>query len=105
MQEKQDLEQAGEKAFSECCKAQQYFSISNKAQADPAAGEAFFLHIANFLDLFQEAWLEIQRTMVGEVALTGRERSREGPCPLAAPCSGLSRVAVQRVLVKDVGSG
>lgn len=61
VKEKEDLHEAGEEAFKACCESQKYFSISDRAQADPNASEAFFVHIASFLDLFQEAWLEIQR--------------------------------------------
>eukprot|EP00435_Cladocopium_sp_Y103_P042631 s501_g11.t2 len=61
VKEKDDLHKAGEEAFKACCESQKYFSISDRAQADPNASEAFFVHIASFLDLFQEAWLEIKR--------------------------------------------
>jgi len=60
MEEKEDLKKVGDEAFNACSETQKYFSISSKAQA-ASASEAFFLHIATFIDLFQEAWLEIQR--------------------------------------------
>lgn len=60
IEEKEDLKKVGDEAFNACSETQKYFSISSKAQA-ASASEAFFLHIATFIDLFQEAWLEIQR--------------------------------------------
>ena len=46
-------------AFKSCAETQKYFSTSAKEDLPPS--EAFFSHIANFLDQLHEAWLEIER--------------------------------------------
>eukprot|EP00913_Durusdinium_trenchii_P026359 g24734.t1 len=48
-------------AFNECAVAQKFFSASERKQAELPPVESFFLHIANFLEQFQEAWTEIER--------------------------------------------